>query len=252
MVQFGNHKGSFGPLLEASDAKNKEPFRFLDSWHEICVKTVRLWALRLSGEKSHAESKDSNEIPENWCVLWVPEGHSSRKEKQERREKGTKEVEAKGPSVELREEQTPTRTGIEPHESSNQSRDRNGEGVENIRRLIIVFPNDRRGEGDEGNTQQEQEIEDEQDRIIARDILKHAMVPQPVQANCQKTDPVAIVLGTDCEQRVKQLDRAGIWWEGCGESDIQSKQCNGNGKDGIAEERESLESKVALRLSLDG
>ncbi len=131
-------------------------------------------------------------------------------------------------------------TGIEPHESSNQSRDRNGEGVENIRRLIIVFPNDRRGEGDEGNTQQEQEIEDEQDRIIARDILKHAMVPQPVQANCQKTDPIAIVLGTNCEQRVKQLDRVGIWWEGCGESDIQSKQCNGNGKDGIAEERESF------------
>jgi hypothetical protein len=44
-------------------------------------------------------------------------------------------------------------------QNRNQSRDRNGEGVENIRRLIIVFPNDRRGEGDEGNTQQEQEIE---------------------------------------------------------------------------------------------
>ena len=128
---------------------------------------------------------------------------------------------------------------VDPNPRIQQARHDHHGRIKDGGGAVGVLADYRSREGDEGDPHQEENVEQEQIGVIAPYEAELAVMPHPEDADHQKADGKAQVLGPDRHQGKKKLI-VGEQFLGGGEADLQSQQRDGNGKDGVAEKDRPL------------
>jgi hypothetical protein len=187
--------------------------------------------------------------PREPCQVFVEKGKSDGQDRKPDGQEHRHELAAHLPCVQTGIGETIMPRGMPPQGCEHEPAKDHGQGIKDGSRPVARFTDHRCGKGDEGNDHQEQEVERQQPTVVPPDQPESAVMPQPEGANGQKTDQVGQVLGPEPQRLSEQLGVARRF-SSCRQPDVQRNESDGDGEHGVAEEDQTLQSKLVLVRSV--